>query len=67
MMTLDPKERYRHVTEGNSQDLHRLVISLAREAALVPGSFDAVHVSVVFADQASDHDPKKARFLVSAT
>jgi uncharacterized protein len=66
MTTLDPKERYGYVSEGNSQDLHRLVISPALEAALVLGRHDVVHVNAEFADQASDCDPQMARFLLLA-
>jgi predicted extracellular nuclease len=67
MTTLDPKERYGYVFEGNSQDLDHLVISPGLEDALVPGSVDVVHVNAEFADHASDHDPQLARFLLPTT
>jgi predicted extracellular nuclease len=66
MTTLDPKERYGYVFEGNSQDLDHLVISPGLQEALVPGSVDVVHVNAEFADHASDHDPQVACFLLPA-
>jgi uncharacterized protein len=62
--TLPEAERYSYVFHGNSQTLDHMLVSAALEAALVSGSFDAVHVNAEFADQASDHDPQVARFLL---
>jgi uncharacterized protein len=64
--TLPEAERYSYVFQGNSQTLDHLLVSASLQAALVPGSFDVVHVNAEFADQASDHDPQVARFLVPA-
>jgi predicted extracellular nuclease len=64
--TLPEAERYSYVFQGNSQTLDHMLTSAALQSALVPGSFDVVHVNAEFADQASDHDPQGARFLVPA-
>jgi uncharacterized protein len=64
---LAPEERYSYVFEGNSQALDQMLVSPALADVLVPGSYDVVHVNAEFADQASDHDPQVARFLVPAS
>ena len=64
--TLPEAERYSYVFQGNSQTLDHMLVSAALQSALVPGSFDVVHVNAEFADQASDHDPQVARFLLPA-
>jgi uncharacterized protein len=64
--TLPEEERYSYVFQGNSQTLDHMLTSAALEATLVPGSFDVVHVNAEFAEQASDHDPQVARFLLPA-
>ncbi len=61
---LAPEERYSYVFEGNSQALDQMLVSPALADVLVPGSYDVVHVNAEFADQASDHDPQVARFLL---
>ena len=43
-----------------------MLVSPALADVLVPGSYDVVHVNAEFADQASDHDPQVARFLLPA-
>jgi predicted extracellular nuclease len=63
---LAPEERYSYVFEGNSQALDQILVSQALADVLVPGSYDVVHVNAEFADQASDHDPQLARFLLPA-
>ena len=65
--TLPEAERYSYVFQGNAQTLDHLLVSPSLQSALVPGSFDVVHVNAEFAKQASDHDPQLARLLVSAT
>jgi uncharacterized protein len=64
---LAPEERYSYVFEGNAQALDQMLVSPALADVLVPGSYDVVHVNAEFADQASDHDPQVARFLVPAS
>jgi uncharacterized protein len=64
---LAPEERYSYVFEGNSQAPDQMLVSPALADVLVPGSYDVVHVNAEFADQASDHDPQVARFLVPAS
>jgi predicted extracellular nuclease len=64
--TLPEAERYSYVFQGNSQTLDHMLVSAGLETVLVPGSFDVVHVNAEFADQASDHDPQVARFLLLA-
>ena len=63
---LAPEERYSYVFEGNAQALDQMLVSPALADVLVPGSYDVVHVNAEFADQASDHDPQVARFLLPA-
>ena len=60
------QEHYSYVFEGNSQALDQILVSPALADVLVPGSYDVVHVNAEFADQASDHDPQVARFLLPA-
>jgi predicted extracellular nuclease len=62
MDTLPPAERYSYVFEGNSQALDHTLISDALFAR--PFTYDVVHVNSEFADQASDHEPQVARFLL---
>jgi uncharacterized protein len=54
------------VYKDNSQALDHLLVIPAQVAVLVPGSYDVVHVNAEFADQAIDHDPQVARFLLPA-
>jgi hypothetical protein len=65
--TLPEAERYNYVFQGNSQTLDHMLVSSGLQSALGPGSFDVVHVNAEFADQASDHDPQVARFLLPTT
>ena len=61
--TLAPGERYTYVFDGNSQALDHILVS----GSLLNGAmaeYDVVHVNAEFADQASDHDPEVARFLL---
>jgi predicted extracellular nuclease len=60
---LDPDERYSYVFQGNAQMLDHLLVS----ANLATGDpfHRVVHVNAEFADQASDHDPQVARFLLT--
>jgi predicted extracellular nuclease len=60
---LDPDERYSYVFQGNSQMLDHLLVS----PNLANGDpfHRIIHVNAEFADQASDHDPQVARFLLS--
>ena len=41
-----------------------VIVLLAPALVSVPGSFSVVHVNAEFGDQASEHDPQVARFLV---
>jgi predicted extracellular nuclease len=63
MDTLPKAERYSYVFEGNSQVLDQMLVS---RRLLVKGrpQYDVVHVNSEFADQASDHEPQVARFVI---
>jgi predicted extracellular nuclease len=60
--TLPAAERYTYVFDGNSQALDHILTSDGIDAART--GFDVVHINAEFSDQASDHDPSIARFLV---
>jgi len=64
--TLPAEERSTSVFEGNAQAIDLLLVGASLQSALVPGSFDIVHVNAEYREQASDHDPQVARFLVPA-
>ena len=66
METLPAGERYTYVFEGNAQAIDHLLVSPALGERLVPDGFDIVHVNAEYREQASDHDPQVARFLVPA-
>lgn len=57
-------EQYSYVFAGNSQALDQMLVTPGLADALVEDGFDVVHVNAEFADQASDHDPQVARFLL---
>ena len=62
MDTLPKPERYSYVFEGNSQVLDQILVSQKLDKRET--TYDVVHVNAEFFDQASDHDPQVARFLV---
>jgi predicted extracellular nuclease len=62
MDRLPKAERYSYVFEGNSQVLDQMLVSRKLDKANT--SYDVVHVNAEFADQASDHDPQVARFVL---
>jgi predicted extracellular nuclease len=62
VLTLKKPERYTYVFEGNSQVLDHILASHKLFRGL--RAYDVVHVNSEFADQASDHEPQVARFLV---
>jgi len=62
MDTLPKPERYSYVFEGNSQVLDQVLVS--RKLDKRSTSYDVVHVNAEFFDQASDHDPQVARFVL---
>jgi predicted extracellular nuclease len=66
LTTLPANEQYSYVYEGNSQALDQVLVSQELADALITDGFDVVHVNAEFADQASDHDPQVARFLLPA-
>lgn len=59
----DPVERYTFIFEGNSQALDHVYIS---DALGDVAEADIVHANAEFADQATDHDPIVARFILQA-
>ncbi len=59
---LPENERYSYVFEGNAQALDHILVSPALK--FLPHDYDVVHVNAEFADQASDHDPEVARFVL---
>ncbi|HEY1294144.1 MAG TPA: lamin tail domain-containing protein [Chloroflexota bacterium] len=64
MDTLLPlRERYTYDFEGNSQSLDHILVS-SHLSASTAAEYDIVHVNAEFADQASDHDPQVARFIM---
>jgi predicted extracellular nuclease len=62
VLTLKKPERYTYVFEGNSQVLDHILASHKLFRGL--RAYDVVHVNSEFADQASDHEPQVARFLL---
>lgn len=62
--TLPPEERYTYVFEGNSQVLDHIMASPGLLNAPVAAEYDVVHINAEFANQASDHDPEVARFML---
>ena len=62
MDTLPKPERYSYVFEGNSQVLDQILVSQKLDKRET--TYDVVHLNAEFFDQASDHDPQVARFLV---
>jgi predicted extracellular nuclease len=62
VLTLKKPERYTYVFEGNSQVLDHILASHKLFRGL--RGYDVVHVNSEFADQASDHEPQVARFLL---
>jgi predicted extracellular nuclease len=62
VLTLRKPERYTYVFEGNSQVLDHILASHRLFRGL--RGYDVVHVNSEFADQASDHEPQVARFLL---
>lgn len=60
--TLPVPERYGSVSEGRSQALGHLLVSVAPEVSDV----DVVHLNAEFHDQTSDHDPVVARLHLAA-
>jgi hypothetical protein len=62
VLSLRRPERYTYVFEGNSQVLDHILASHKAYRALE--AYDIVHVNAEFADQASDHDPQVARFVL---
>jgi uncharacterized protein len=60
---LPPRERYTYDFEGNSQSLDHILVSNHLSAS-TGAEYDIVHVNAEFADQASDHDPQVARFIL---
>jgi predicted extracellular nuclease len=63
MGTLPKAERYSYVFDGNSQVLDQMLVSQHLFDGHQP-EYDVVHVNAEFADQASDHDPQVARFVI---
>ena len=55
-----------YVFEGNAHAIDHLLVSEALRERLVPDGFDIVHVNAEYREQASDHDPQVARFLLPA-
>jgi len=64
MHGLPQSERYSYVFEGNSQSLDHILMSSSLTSR--PFEYDSVHVNAEFADQASDHEPRIARFQLPA-
>jgi predicted extracellular nuclease len=62
VLTLKKPERYTYVFEGNSQVLDHILASRLLYRGL--RAYDVVHVNSEFADQASDHEPQVARFIL---
>ncbi|HEV2761891.1 MAG TPA: endonuclease/exonuclease/phosphatase family protein [Pyrinomonadaceae bacterium] len=62
METLPRGERYTYVFDGNSQALDHILVSANLFASLV--RFDVVHLNSEYVEQASDHDPTVAVFLL---
>jgi len=66
--TLPENERYTYVFTGNSQALDHMLVTpgfAGQFTANGVGGYDIVHVNAEFFDQASDHDPQVARFVVN--
>ena len=64
LMDLLPKsDRYSYVFDGNSQVLDQM-LATPRLVARGRPAYDVVHVNAEFNDQASDHDPQVARFVL---
>ncbi|MFY9487111.1 MAG: lamin tail domain-containing protein [Solirubrobacterales bacterium] len=61
---LPESERYSYVFDGNSQQLDH---ALASSSLASRAELDLVHVNAEFADQASDHDPTRAKFCHDTT
>lgn len=61
---LPESERYSYVFDGNSQQLDH---ALASSSLANRAEFDLVHINSEFADQASDHDPTRAKFCFDTT
>jgi uncharacterized protein len=51
-------------SKGSPTPSTQMLVSQALAGILVPGSYDVVHLNAEFADQASDHGPQVARFLL---
>ncbi|MGQ0697824.1 MAG: carbohydrate binding domain-containing protein [Panacagrimonas sp.] len=63
-LVADAVERYGYVFEGNSQELDHI---LTTTSLLNAGAqFETLHINAEYADQASDHDPLVASFLLPA-
>ena len=62
MDRLPKAERYSYVFEGNAQVLDQMLVSDKLDKA--DTRYDVVRVNAEFADQASDHDPQVARFVL---
>jgi predicted extracellular nuclease len=60
--TLPEEERYSFIYEGNGQAIDHILVSPRLFTDLV--EYDIVHVNTEFVDQASDHDPARALFLL---
>ena len=60
--SLPEAERYSYIYEGNGQTFDHILVSRRLFGDLV--EHDIVHVNAEFADQASDHDPARALFLL---